>query len=229
MLEQICNICSDVAPHEQYKIESALKQVRLFSFRPGTVLYSSGSPFKGAYLVKNGLVKSFTKVDDGEVLTCISLANDVLGMDSLYSEYYESTATAAVQTEAIWIPLGCLTVLLKISAQFRMFVLEALGRAISENSLFIYVLSNSTAAERVAYLLLKFYYAHQHSDGIANKAIIALSRMEMADHLGLSFETVSRKLSLLHRLGHVRLSGRKIHIQDVAALKHICGSIAFPE
>ena len=52
---------------------------------------------------------------------------------------------------------------------------------------------------------------------------VPLSREDMANHIGTSRETVSRKLSMMQDKGMVELSGSKtILIRDISYLETIC-------
>jgi CRP/FNR family transcriptional regulator, nitrogen fixation regulation protein len=53
---------------------------------------------------------------------------------------------------------------------------------------------------------------------------LSMSRTDIADHLGLTIETVSRSLSQLERKGYIALpSTRRIELRNKAALSRLDG------
>jgi CRP/FNR family transcriptional regulator len=228
MIELLDSICGDITKREREHFARTLSKIQLTTFLPSANIFASGAPFNGIYLIKCGMAKSFTRIDDQEIFTMIALPGDVMGCESLHSGIYESTLTSAVETEAIWIPTECLALLLRVSPQFRSYLNGKISRAIAENDFMICVLAKAKAEARVAYLLLKLFKATQDAGGGNNRKCLSLSRVEMADYLGLQFETVSRKLRLFSKLGHVRVSGKTIQVRNPAALKQICHSLAAP-
>jgi CRP/FNR family transcriptional regulator len=207
---------------------SILLQLTVVRFPAGARIYSTGAPFNGVYLVQYGIAKTCTCVEGLEVPTTLALGGDVLGIDSLHSNAYLNDAISVGELEAIWVPAECLLLLLRESAAFRSLMYNAIGRALSQCSVMMNILSTSDAEERVAFLLLKVYVG-LNTDLEKKKTFdIGLSRAEMAAYLGLRVETVSRKLSRFSELGYIRVQGRRIHVRSYDGLAKICRSSLLP-
>jgi CRP/FNR family transcriptional regulator len=91
-------------------------------------------------------------------------------------------------------------------------------------------LGRKTAEERVASLFLMLAERWTEAErgqetGAQNRVIeLHLKRDEMADFLGLTYETVCRQISSLKRKGVIQLSGtRRFSVPNVSALTKIAG------
>ncbi|MFW1466539.1 helix-turn-helix domain-containing protein, partial [Vibrio parahaemolyticus] len=77
------------------------------------------------------------------------------------------------------------------------------------------LLLTKTAEERIAWFLLQM---SQRTDS-ANLVNLPMPRQDIADHLGLTIETVSRTLKQLARTGWIKqLSSRRIQLVKLDAL-----------
>lgn len=92
------------------------------------------------------------------------------------------------------------------------------------------LLGRKTAKERVASLLLMLALRSTVADGEANdrghaKVLdLHLKREEIADFLGLTYETVCRQITMLKKRGVIQLAGRRrVLVPDVDALARAAG------
>ncbi len=75
------------------------------------------------------------------------------------------------------------------------------------------LLGRMTAAEKVATYLLG---AVEETDG---SCVLRLTRGEIADHLGLTIETVSRNFSIMKKSGLIEESRGVLVVRDMAAME----------
>lgn len=89
------------------------------------------------------------------------------------------------------------------------------------------LLGRKTAREKIASLLLiiaRREDLREPKDGGTRTIDLPLTRVQMADYLALTLETVSRQMSALRRDGLIALDGtRRVVIRDVAALADAAG------
>jgi CRP/FNR family transcriptional regulator, nitrogen fixation regulation protein len=78
------------------------------------------------------------------------------------------------------------------------------------------LLSRKTASERIASFLLEM--AARNSTGAKSTIELPMSRSDVGDYLGLTIETVCRRLTRLRLDGTIAIDGTKIAIRDHAAL-----------
>jgi CRP/FNR family nitrogen fixation transcriptional regulator len=81
------------------------------------------------------------------------------------------------------------------------------------------LLGRKTALEKIATFLLDLAGRASDDDGTLD---LPMSRADIADHLGLTIETVSRSLTQLERDAVIRLpTTRRIILSDRAALRRL--------
>ena len=80
------------------------------------------------------------------------------------------------------------------------------------------LLNRKSAEERVVSFLLAVHRKNSVDDNIA----LPMTRLDIADYLGLTIETISRMISSLSRRGLIRTLGRHgVALQKLAALREI--------
>src|SRR3546814_797786 len=86
------------------------------------------------------------------------------------------------------------------------------------------MLGRKTAVERVASFLLRAARRNEDRGAPASPLTLAMTRNEIADHLGLTLETVSRGFSRLRQLGVIRLDGAdRVTLSDLDRLAELAG------
>ena len=83
------------------------------------------------------------------------------------------------------------------------------------------LLGRKNAEERVVSLLLAIH----RKSGVANAIEVPMSRLDMADYLGLTIETVSRMMAGLTRRGLIAAAGRNtVVLRRINLLREIAGA-----
>ena len=84
------------------------------------------------------------------------------------------------------------------------------------------LLNRKSAEERVVSFLLAVHRKSALDDNIA----LPMTRLDIADYLGLTIETISRMISSLSRRGLIRTLGRHgVALQKLAALREIAADL----
>jgi CRP/FNR family nitrogen fixation transcriptional regulator len=77
------------------------------------------------------------------------------------------------------------------------------------------LLGRKTAAERIASFIMEML---ERTPEVRSRIELPMSRLDMGDYLGLTIETVCRRLSRLRLEGTIAIEGSKIVIRDRHAL-----------
>ncbi len=198
--------------------------IRILHAAKDQLIYAEGDPAEFCYRILDGGVRIVKLMDDGRrQVTEFLLPGDMLGLDAF--DAHDITAEAVVATT-----LHC----------YRRAAVEALAdhdpavarrlRSFTANSLRVarermMLLGRKTAVERIATFLLEMTVRSRpvHRDHV----VLPMGRADIADHLGLTVETVCRVLASLRESGTIgptmgRESG--ISILDPATLRALaCG------
>lgn len=154
--------------------------------------------------VVSGLLRSFRMTPDGRRhITRFARAGDLIGLGAL-KNYRNSTEAVAAST-IVTFPVRALNAAADDNAQVRDAILEAMTAEMTARDRIQFRLGRLWADERVADFLVEL---STEPDGTSRASSpIAMSRADMADHLGITIETVSRALHRFQRQGLVRLDG----------------------
>ncbi len=182
------------------------------SFYPAdTEIYAQGEKSGNLYKIEFGAVRVYRLLADGRrQISAFHLAGDIFGFEADPFHHFFAEAINATGIRIV-----------RVSSSNRTFAddllpiaLQGLVRA-QEHLL---VLGRQNAAERVAVFLTDM----SERCGGLRQFDLPMSRSDIADYLGLTFETVSRAISKLKERGIIRLPGlRSIEIVKPQTLKEM--------
>jgi CRP-like cAMP-binding protein len=179
-------------------------------------LHAQGDRAEFCYRVVSGCLRTVKLMEDGRrQVGAFLLAGDCLGFDALDTHDFAAEAVTDVvlrryrrrEVETLTERHPALARRLReMSAQN---LRDAYGRML--------LLGRKTASERVATFLLEMA-ARQTS---ARKVALPMSRVDIADHLGLTVETVCRMVTHLRRDGTITIEQGGIELRSFVALSHL--------
>jgi len=183
-------------------------------------LYGEGDPAEYCYQVVSGCLRTVKLMEDGRrQVAAFLLPGDWLGFDDI--ELHDFSAQAV--TDAV----------LK---RYRRRHVEALAdrqpglaralRALAAVSLRaaydrLLLLGRKTASERIATFLFEMAARQRHAQVVA----LPMSRLDIADHLGLTVETVCRMITHLRREGTIKLVTGGVELRVPAALRQMAADL----
>ncbi|MEE9574852.1 MAG: helix-turn-helix domain-containing protein [Gammaproteobacteria bacterium] len=96
-----------------------------------------------------------------------------------------------------------------------------MSRELSAENKMLLTLGKKSSEERVATFLLTISMRY-HQLGYSDKEFkLTMSRQEIGNYLGITFETVSRIFSRLQRNGIIKVNRKAIKIIDMVALRSL--------
>ena len=87
----------------------------------------------------------------------------------------------------------------------------------------LFLLGKKTAEEKLATFLLSLSRRFQDRGFSAREFQLTMSRGDIANHLGLAVETVSRLFTRFQDEGLIGIQGKAINLTDQDKLKQLCG------
>jgi CRP/FNR family transcriptional regulator len=187
------------------------------------VVHEAGDPAANIYKVADGILRVVQLLPDGRrhVLSFLQ-AGDYFGLDE--NGAYVSTVEAVTDCSLVRYPRRQFDALLESNAGTGWQIFRLMCHQLTANNRMLLLLGRKTAAERMASFLLGF--AERNAGGATHDVTLALpmSRSDIADHLGLTIETVSRLVSKFRQRRLVRLlSAHELVIPDLDDLREAAG------
>jgi CRP/FNR family nitrogen fixation transcriptional regulator len=185
------------------------KPPALRSYAANAEIFAQEESASGLYRVVSGAVCSYRLLSDGRrQILAFHLPGDTFGL--------EADKIHFVSAEAI-VPSG----VVKLRPGSPEDLWEVAKRCLMQAQDHVILLGRMNALERVIAFLLEMS-ARQGGSSVVN---LPMTRLDIADYLGLTLETVSRMFAELNDLGIIRLlSARRVELVDAEAL----GGTPFP-
>lgn len=198
-----------------------MKEVHLLirhkNFKKNELIYMAGQKGGSLYVINSGKVK-ITRISSSgkEQVIRILEAGEFMGELSIFSSStLMDNAEALEDTMMCIIDEGDLKELLKKYPIISFKIMEELSGRLQKAESLIENINLSSVEKRLADILLDLC----DEDG---KIFLKLSKKDLASQIGMSSETLSRKLSAFQELGIIKLIGqRKINILNRSALEEI--------
>jgi CRP/FNR family nitrogen fixation transcriptional regulator len=179
-------------------------------YADGAEIYAQGEKNNGIYQVEFGAVRVFRLLADGRrQISSFHLAGEVFGFEASDKHRFFAEAIGATAVRSLRV-----SVLADLSRDLLPLALSGLTRA-QEHLL---VLGRQNASERVAAFLLDL----ADRQGGLEQFDLPMSRLDIADYLGVTIETVSRTLSSFKAKGVIRLlSLRRVEVRKWELLRQL--------
>lgn len=189
-------------------------------FDDGEVLFMQGQASANLYALADGMVKICTHTPEGrEHIVGMSNPNNLLvGLQSLSDDRYAYTAIAATPVKACRINHRELLSRLGRDGELAMRLINALNAQLAHSRALMEVMEHHCAACKIASFLLLMTPKSERGNC---QFSMPLSRIEMANLLGLSEETVCRAMAKLKRKSVIFAPRGRIEIRDWDMLQRI--------
>jgi CRP-like cAMP-binding protein len=185
---------------------------------PKKVLYHQGDEVDGIFKVNSGVVMTYRLFEDSQrQITGFSTEGDFFGISSDGTRH--DTAITATTANIAKVSMTEIAQTPDLQAELFKWTCAQL----EETRDMMMTLSKKSAAEKVATFLLMLA-KRQGCATLDTDIRLPMSRLDIADYLGMRFETVSRNLTKLKSNGVIGLPNRDTaHIFKMDALKTMAG------
>ncbi|HHW66956.1 cyclic nucleotide-binding domain-containing protein [Defluviitalea raffinosedens] len=213
-------IFSSLNPEEIEKVVSLIVRRK---YSKGEIIVLEGSSLESLVIINTGKVKAFRHTFEGkEQILYIFSSGDFFGEKNLIINQKVTYSVEALEdTNICMISKGDFKQLLNEYPEISYKIMEELCKRLIRMEDAVESMSIKSVEARISAVLLEFAnkYGKPHSNGILVE--LPLSREGIANYIGLTRETVSRKMSLLQEEGIIKMVGnKKIIITDKEALEN---------
>lgn len=187
----------------------------------GGVLFHEGLPFKSLFAVRSGAIKTCSSTPTGEEqVTGFYLPGEIVGLDSIGNPggSYGSTAIALETTAVCILPFEALEELAARLPGLQRHLFRLMSSEIRADQQIMQLVGRRTADQRIASFLLTLSARYKRRHLSENRLHLPMSRSDIANHLGLALETVSRIFTRFQTLGVLDVHGRELEITNRARL-----------
>ncbi|MGC9269255.1 Crp/Fnr family transcriptional regulator [Acidiphilium sp.] len=221
---------SSTMPRQLLTVDERRKLALIASIRrfsPGEFLFHEGEPATVIFNIIAGVAKSVSSLEDGrQAVVAFFFSHDLVGMFEA-SRYAQSTQAVTALT-AYCLPIDALERMLRHDPNLQLHFLCKVSHELRAAQHQAIALGRYGALQKIG-LFLDFLDRHpdMHTDD-DDRITIPMDRADIADHVGLTIESVSRMLQQLHRTGVIQLDGRhRFRIINRCALNRlISGAMA---
>jgi CRP/FNR family nitrogen fixation transcriptional regulator len=183
----------------------------------GEELFAEGDEAEFFYQVVSGAIRSYKLLSDGRrQIDAFHLRGDIFGLEAGSNHRFSAEAVGGATVIAY--RRSRLGALIEDDAAFRDRIMTATLRSLERAQDHMLLLGRKTAQEKMATFLLDMAERLSRDDEHFD---LPMQRSDIADHLGLTIETVSRTLTQFARSGLIRLlpAGRSIGLCNKMALR----------
>lgn len=208
-------VCSALEPDELDVLEQHAHQTRLAA---GGVLARSGDPCLHAYSVTGGMLRLVRSLADGRrQVVDFMLAGDFIGLSQ--AQHYRYDIEAVIDSSTCIFDMDSIAALRLRYPALEQKMLQRACETLDGAQDAMLMLARMSPAERLAAFLLRMRRRYI-ANGVHDSAIVLpMGRADIADHLGLTIETVSRSFSKLRNDGLIALPGpHRVNVLDEASL-----------
>lgn len=217
-------LCLPLGLHNNDLIQLDKIIKRSQSYSRGQPLFSTQTPFNSIYVVRSGSFKTTVSAVDGrEQVTGFYFPGEFVGLDAIYEQAYRSNAKALESSSVCELPFDMLQELGANMPQLQVQMMSRLSKELSGDKSLMFLLGKKTAQEKLATFLLSISRRFQDRGFSAREFQLSMSRGDIANHLGLAVETVSRLFSRFQEEGLIDILNKSISIRDAEKLKALCG------
>jgi CRP/FNR family transcriptional regulator len=215
-MARIC-LPANLSAEERRVLDRAIERRR--ELRAGGRLIQAGARMDALYVVRSGSAKSCGVLSDGEeYVRAFHLPGEVAGLEAFAEGRHSCEVVALEPLRYCRIPLGRLERMMETLPGLRREMLRLLGRSLEEALRTRAEMSMIDARARLAGFLVDLSRRLERRNLSATHFRLSMSRRDIARHLGLTLETVSRSLGAFRRASWIRVRARQVVLLRPEAL-----------
>lgn len=215
-LHQLC-LAGGMSDAEMQRLDAIVRQRRPLA--AGARLFRMGEAMGSVFVTRDGAVKTVTVDENGdEQIIGFHLPGELIGLDALADGRHRCEAVALTRASLCEIPFTELGEVAGRIPGLQQQLLRVIGMSLGRDHDHKTMLLRRQANERIALFLHGLSERYRITGGDARRLQLPMSRIDIANYLGLALETVSRGFGRLHDDGLIAVIGRQVTVIDAPAL-----------
>ncbi|GBE09102.1 fumarate and nitrate reduction regulatory protein [bacterium BMS3Bbin11] len=186
-------------------------------------LFHSGDKFQSLYALKSGAIKTYGSTRDGrEQITGFHFAGELIGLDAIGNNMHNCNAVALEKTVVCELPYKNIENISLQVPSIQQEITRLMSLEIHNDEEMLMAIGSMRAEQRVACFLFSLYRRLMLTNKEKSMFRLPMTREEIGNYLGLSLETVSRRMSSLHEEGVIEVENRLIKLKNIDRLQILC-------
>ncbi|RBP50708.1 helix-turn-helix domain-containing protein [Arenicella xantha] len=186
----------------------------------GDILIRQGDKFDKIYAVKSGMAKSYRFDKAGtEYIQSFHLPGELFGLDAIYAQRYGFNVEALDTSVLCEMDFNELQTLCSTVPSLQKQLFSLLSRDIYNSHVNPIEHFDQTAEQKLSGFLHNLLSRLQARGHNSLDLHLPMSRRDIANHLGLAPETISRLLKRFQERGVITINNRLVTVQDRAKLE----------
>jgi len=198
---------------------------RILHLRRKETLYSQGEPYRGMFVVLEGLAVDYKLSSEGRMLILhVCRPGDTLAEVPLFEERdagYLAHARTTRDSEILFLPREPFTTFLKTHPEVAWHMLQSFAGKMKEMSLQLEGVTLREVSSRLAHYLLREIEAGGDEEAQNPVLTLPLTKGSIASYLGTVHETLSRTFSRLIREKVIAVDGPRVTVLDRKKLERL--------
>jgi CRP/FNR family transcriptional regulator len=191
----------------------------------GAPLVHEGARAAAVYVVQSGSFKRVKTAEDGyEHVLGFAWRRDLLGYDGLADGHYAFSEVALEDSRVVALPPGVLETLRHRVPALDTALQTVLARQLAAAGEIAETMAAVAADVRLARFLVRLSARMAERGESPRRLLLRMNRRDIANHLGLAHETVSRSFGVLADGGWLHVDNRDVEILDLDALRRCARS-----
>lgn len=189
-------------------------------YRRGEALFYMGDKFDALYVLSAGSAKSVKNTVDGnEQIINFHFPGDLIGLECFNDMMHVHSLRFLENSSVCRISLQDFNRTLIGSDTGRRFLLSKISHSIVDEQQLLLSLVRHDAEQRLVKFLLYIAQKHKQSPLPYQVFNLSMTRVDIANYLGLAIETISRLFSKMHAHGIIKVNKRQITLCNVEDLQ----------
>jgi CRP/FNR family transcriptional regulator len=202
---------------EKSKAEPKVRSHKVY--QKSDILFGAGETFDAIYILRSGSAKSSILANNGnEQISSFHYPGDLVGLDGFDNGSHAQSIKFLETSSVCRIGLGELDKAMAASASIRYNLLQSMSHALNDEDRFLLSLNNMNSAQRLSSFLLGLSSRFGKRGLSGNVFDLSMTRVDIANYLGMAIETVSRLLTQLQNEQIIEVDKRRVCIVDFEKL-----------
>lgn len=214
-LLRLLGVAGAAVPESAAEIAVATRRVRT-----GQTLFHEGARADALHFIGVGTFKCVHMAEDGyEQVLAFNGRGEVLGYDALCTGTHPTAAVALEDSTVYGVTPADLSTLGRSVPGIELALQRELSRQLAQRAVIANLMAAVSAEVRLARFLVHLSARMAENGQSPRRLLLRMSRRDIASHIGVAHETVSRSFSALMQWGCLAVSNREVEILDAQRLQ----------